>query len=685
MGIINRKELIEFHNVILNKPETASPLTVGNGGFAFTFDITGMQTLYTEYLDQFPLCTMAEWGWHITPAENQMALYTHDDLIEDEYDFSDRKVHYPVTKKPGNEKVYDWLRENPHRYNLARIGLFYKRREIKSKELSNIRQELALYDGLCNSHFTLDNKQCDVTTFVHSESDTLCLKIESELLMNGLTPCILFPYPSWRIHGSDWSSSAQERHKLETLSKDKNTLVMKRVIDNTELFVRIHIKGGECACNVKDKCIKIIPDADQLEIVITFARTINSRPCDLETSISETKKYWNAFWEKGGIIRLRNSKDKRGVELERRIILSMYLLAAQCTGNMPPQETGLSVNSWYGKFHLEMHLWHQAFLPLWNRGHLLKKSLNWYKNHLANAVMNAAKNGFKGARWPKMVDERGIDSPSPIAPLLVWQQPHIIYMLELCYRENPSDAFLHEYEEIVTKTAKFMTDYPVQNKMDNRYHLMPPLIPAQECHAPETTKDPAFELEYFVSGLTIAAEWYKRLKKDIPKKWINVMKNMALSPVHDGKYQAHANINDTFVSAAVDHPSMLCAFGFIDSGRIDKERMLSTLTSVISSWDYESLWGWDFAVMAMTAARLGLNDMALDLLLYDTPKNRYVKSGNNAQGERKDLPLYLPGNGSLLLAIALLAAGVEGKQNGVTGFPHDGTWCVEHEGIRPLP
>lgn len=31
-------------------------------------------------------------------------------------------------------------------------------------------------------------------------------------------------------------------------------------------------------------------------------------------------------------------------------------------------------------------------------------------------------------------------------------------------------------------------------------------------------------------------------------------------------------------------------------------------------WDYASLWGWDFAVMAMTAVRLGKSEYALDIL-----------------------------------------------------------------------
>ena len=67
------------------------------------------------------------------------------------------------------------------------------------------------------------------------------------------------------------------------------------------------------------------------------------------------------------------------------MVLSQYLTAIQCSGSQPPQETGLTVNSWYGKFHLEMHWWHAAHFALWNRLPLLEKSLGWYESILPGA------------------------------------------------------------------------------------------------------------------------------------------------------------------------------------------------------------------------------------------------------------------------------------------------------------
>ena len=47
--------------------------------------------------------------------------------------------------------------------------------------------------------------------------------------------------------------------------------------------------------------------------------------------------------DEGGAVDLSDSRDPRAPELERRVVLSQYLTAIQCSGSLPPQETGLTV------------------------------------------------------------------------------------------------------------------------------------------------------------------------------------------------------------------------------------------------------------------------------------------------------------------------------------------------------
>ncbi|MBW7462264.1 glycoside hydrolase family 65, partial [Paenibacillus sepulcri] len=112
---------------------------------------------------------------------------------------------------------------------------------------------------------------------------------------------------------------------------------------------------------------------------------------------------------------------------ERRIVLSQYLTAIQSSGSLPPQESGLTHNSWYGKFHLEMHWWHSVHFALWNRTELLENNMGWYSDILPQAKALAASQGYNGARWPKCIAPDGVNGPCYIEPFLIWQQPHPIY------------------------------------------------------------------------------------------------------------------------------------------------------------------------------------------------------------------------------------------------------------------
>jgi hypothetical protein len=80
---------------------------------------------------------------------------------------------------------------------------------------------------------------------------------------------------------------------------------------------------------------------------------------------------------------------------------------------------------------------------------MLEKSLEWYDRILPSAQERARQQGYAGARWAKMTALNGRDSPSPIGPLLIWQQPHPIFYAELLYLDGRSQVTLHKYRRIV--------------------------------------------------------------------------------------------------------------------------------------------------------------------------------------------------------------------------------------------
>lgn len=713
---INRYELVTRHNPVLRKIEYKSPMSVGNGEFAFTCDVTGLQTLYDEYLENLsPLCTMSQWGWHISPVSPDKYAYTTEDLEFTEYDYADRNVSYAVEQKPGNEEVYYWLRKNPHKFNLGRLGFLYNREPIKSGDISDIKQTLNLYEGVLESNFKLHQVDCKVRTCCHFDTDAISIEVESQLLTQGaLSVQLIFPYASPDVSASDWESNKSHKSKLRYCGDNK--LIIERIIDKTMYYSCLRMNEGAIFYQNFEHDFRVEQiNNNKLSLSLTYYSSENVNIDDNDDFSTFEKIFyvptnkqvldssingWKSFWETTGVVDLHKSKDKRALELERRIILSLYQSRINCLGSMPPQETGLVCNSWHGKFHLEMYLWHQAYVPLWNHTKLMEPSLNWYLKILPEAKTNATRNRFKGAKWPKQVAYDGVDSPSPIATLLIWQQPHIIYMLELAYQsekdkldkaktnktKNKSDILLERYYILVKETADYMVDLAVYNKESGKYELLPPVIPAQEAHDPKITLNPVFEVEYWRFTLLLAYDIAKRLnREDEAKEWLNVANNMADLPLKDGLYLAHENCPTTYEEFNKDHPMMTAIYGLIPSDRVEYDIMEESLKKILECWDLDTTWGWDFAMMAMTATRLGKPELAIELLLMDTPNNHYVISGHNAQTKREDLPVYLPGNGSLLLAVAMMTAGFSGCDSDLPGFPKDGSFIVEYENIKPFP
>ncbi len=678
---IDREALVGRHKIVITKIDALSPLQVGNGKFAFSADVTGLQTFPAEYENGIPLTTMAEWGWHSFP--NPKGYKQKDTFVDVQTD--GRKVPYNINQ---NCEAANWLRANPHQTSPAKIAFVLKKTDgsqAKANDITNIHQELDLWTGLLTSSFELEGKKVLVTTACHPELDEISFEVQSDLIAeNRLMAEIAFPYANgkWGKDPADWTADEKHRTKLKKLSPTQA-----QILHNMDLLVyncKVQFPAGT-QIEQKQKHRYILKPAinkNKWDCSIAFGRKVKNI-ADYNSTVQKSIEHWRRFWTSGGAIDLSASSDPRWKELERRIVLSQYLTAIQSVQKYPPQETGLTCTSWFGKFHLEMHWWHNVHFVLWNRMELFKPGLEWYKKILPVAQKIAKRQGYKGARWPKMVGPQGQDCPSTIGPLLIWQQPHPIYYAELLYRDNLSSQVLAKYKDIVFQTAEFMASYASWNDSRKCFELAPPLISAREfgVESYEQNKNPAFELAYWRWGLLTANEWQKRLGMPTELKWENVANHLAPWPIKKGVYieQEKTDVNDG------GHPCMLGAFGILPaSPQLDKKIMEKTLEYVLAHWQWDETWGWDYPMMAMTAARLGRGDLAIKSLLLDVNKNTYLPNGHNYQSPQ--LPCYLPGNGGLLTAVAMMAAGWDGcPQKNTPGFPDDGGWVVRWENLRKMP
>jgi protein-glucosylgalactosylhydroxylysine glucosidase len=685
---IDRHALVDRHRPVVRGFETGSPLSVGNGAFAFTADATGLQTFAEAYDETIPLGTLSQWAWHTAPNPNG---WTIDRFAFTPFDGHGHTAGYADI--PGDRRTaeVEWLRANPHRLHLGRIGFRLTRadgREATRDDITGAEQTLDLWNGTLRSRFRLDGYEVTVETLCHPRLDLVAVRVVSPLVRSGRVAMRLrFPYGSGGATAADWARP--EAHSTLLTSRTAQGAEIERRLDDDRYHVRLGWSPtGRFAEEAKHAFVlEPAGNGDALEAVVGFSPTPIAEPLP---GFGETRRaaeeHWNHFWSTGGAVDLSGSRDPRWHELERRIVLSQYLTAIQCAGRYPPQETGLTFNSWEGKFHLEMHWWHAAHFALWGRLELLERSLGYYDEILPRARETARRQGYSGARWPKMTSPSGAESPSTIGPFLVWQQPHPIYYAELAYRQRGDRVTLERYREVVQETAEFMASFAAWDEAGQRYVLGPPLQGAQEIFPKDRTFNTSFELAYWRWGLERAQLWRERLSLPRETRWQRVLDRLSPLPVGDGKYLFAESAPESFRDPrwAHDHPSVTGALGMLPGPEVDRATMRRTFDWIWAHWSWPDTWGWDYPLLAMCAARLGQPERAVDALLLDVPKNGYRPDGHNHQ--RPGLTIYLPGNGGLLAAVAMMAAGWDGApEDHAPGFPHDGSWSVRWEGLRRMP
>jgi hypothetical protein len=685
---IDRFDLVNRHNVILKAIDPLAPLSVGNGDFAYTADVTGMQSLEQYYYKNgIPLETLSTWAWHSFPNTKNLKL---KDAMK-EIDFHGRRIMYASQEKsPAGE----YFRQNPHPAPLGQISLVKENgKSIELSDLSQINQKLDLWKGLLSSSYQLNGKQVSVETVSSPKNSTVAFSIKSLLLKEGkLKPAFRFPYAyDLSVKNKppfEWGKT--NLHTTTIVSRGPNNILLKRVINTTEYYVAIYWHGkAKFELDGPHRFYLDATGSESLEIVCRFSPVPIKQAPPQFAKIRETSALsWKDYWTKGGAVDFSGSKDPRAGELERRIILSQYLMKVNYAGSFPPQETGLTHISWYGKHNSEVYWWHAAQFYQWNHTDLLEKSFNWYKRILPIALKEAKREGFEGARWPKMAGIDGRTSPGGINPFIIWNQPNPIYLAELIYRANPNVATLKKYSDVVFESANFLASYAFYDVKTDRYILGPPLKSVNESTAESTTQNPTFELTQWYYGLKVAQDWRVRMGMARDPHWDEVLKKLAHPTIKDNKYLEMETDPDMYNRKGGFSSAMLMSLGQLpQTPLIDPKIMYNTFNTIYERNSLRSFVSWSLGKGAMTAARLGEQDKAVDILCNTLPGAVFLKNGH-VQRAKEPLacPAYLPANSAFLAAVALMAAGWDnGPDTNAPGFPQDGNWHIKVENLNKLP
>ncbi len=675
---IDRFSLVNRNNPHITQIDTMASLTVGNGRFAFTADVTGLQTFPEMYSLGVPLGTMSDWGWHSFP--NTEDFRFEETLMEFDFGRGRKELYSTQIKNDDRKKAAcDYFRANPHRLHLGALGFD----NMDADALTDIDQTLDMWNGVINSRFSVSGNRIEVCTSVDPELDLVAALI-SDPARHALR--LRLPYPTGKHSDDACNWNRDELHKTEIILSAPGKAVVKHTLDSTIYYVTLNWEGNSLAVQDGPNTVRIIPDSDNWSVTAQFTESITdgSNP-PASKAITAAADYWQNFWKKGGVVDFSLCTDPRAKELERRVVLSQYLLATNCAGTTPPQETGLTYNSWFGKFHLEMIWWHQAQFALFGHEDLGARSLPWYFKARDNAEAIAKRQGFDGVRWMKMTDPSSIEAPSSVGSFLIWQQPHIIYLAELLYRANHDENVLKQYYPLVEETARFMASFADWDAENQRY-VLKGIIPAQETLRASETVNPPFELSYWHFGLNTAQKWRERMGMERNAEWDKITGSLSRLAAKDSLYLAAETAPQTYedIRFTSDHMAVLGSLGILPASPLADAGILNnTFDWIYDNWNWDKTWGWDYPTTAMCAVRIGEPDKAVNALMMDKRTNTYLPNGHNYQDNR--LRCYLPGNGGLLTAIALMTAGWDGCDTPNPGFPKDGTWNVRWEGIKPLP
>ena len=479
-GSIDRRALVARHTATITcatlRDDECSGLnfqTLGNGNFAFSADVTGLQTFnrsiavprqwpHQAALD-CPVNTMSNWGWHTAPVEKSGTPHANVSAWQDqEISSYGHRSAYPTgcggpfegdaASCPAGQRqsAYSYLRANPHRLNLGRLFLASGTTADLGSAITDVSQSLDMWSGSLSSNFSLGQHTVQITTAVGTE-DAVAVRVRSELLSRGLHLRLAFPYGSEEFagDGADWDRPDDHASTLSVSPAPGGGVHarIKRQLDGDRYSVLVHVEGegSSVAAGAQPHLFVIRPPpggATEIRLTVSFSAD-DAVAQSFGQTLQQSADAWERFWMSGAAVEFDGSTDPRAAMLEKQVVMSMYVLRSQEGGSLPPQETGLTTNSWYGKFHGEMRMWHQSWFAAFGRPEIFARSTAYYLAMLDEAKAYAKRQGFKGARWFKMRAKQTVKvftGPSAVGPLLLHEQPHPIVYAELLYRAANTSA-----------------------------------------------------------------------------------------------------------------------------------------------------------------------------------------------------------------------------------------------------
>ena len=274
---IDRRSVVSRHDIVLHATMANSPTQVGNGKFAFGMDITGLQSFV-------PFNTLSDWSWHSFPLPEGVKREDYHPVY---FESHGKSIPY-LLNDPDHPEISKWLKVNPHRYNLGRIGMCLIKSDgsiAAENDLTDCTQTVTLWDGIVTSCFSLEGEPVKVVTCCDPEQDMIEVSVDSRLLEQGRISFFLdLPYADSREFPKqvgDYESVNSHVSKL-ILNTNKDTAV-EHIMDDAHYWVKFHWMDN--ASVVHDSAhkyiVKPLQNGRRFSFACLFTQDVQEQPASV--------------------------------------------------------------------------------------------------------------------------------------------------------------------------------------------------------------------------------------------------------------------------------------------------------------------------------------------------------------------------------------------------------------------
>ena len=282
---IDRPALVERNNPHVTAIDTLASLSVGNGRFAFTADVTGLQTFPELYSGGVPLGTQSQWGWHSFP--NPENLRFEETLKAYDFGRGHEKLYACQLKEGRGKAASDWYRVNPHRLHLGVIGFA----GLEPSEVENIDQTLDMWNGVINSSFTVGGEPVSVMTSCDPDRDMVAVSVGSPARL----PVVFrFPYPTGQHSDDACDWTKDELHETVIESQGDGVAVIRHTLfdDETTYYVKVSFTDAGIESTGRN-VVTLTPSSDDWSFTAEFCEDMPSMESDDAASSRErSAAYW---------------------------------------------------------------------------------------------------------------------------------------------------------------------------------------------------------------------------------------------------------------------------------------------------------------------------------------------------------------------------------------------------------